>query len=97
MKWLYTMVVFAVLTGIVGCQSIGNGKLDIPEINIGYVGEDGTPYTLAYDKETGLVVEGKYTSPKTGLVYEITQEGGFVVTDPRTGLNIRLKEADGQD
>ena len=75
------------ITIIAGCGTLGNGKLDIPEVEVGWVSPTGTEYHFGYDKETGIAIEGAYTDPNTGIKFVI-KDSVLTATHP-TGVVVR--------
>lgn len=89
--------------GLTGCATLqswfdwdGNGRIDplaylaSADVTIGWEDANGVPFSIATD-ENGLHIEGQFTSPKTGLTYGLTEDGGFTITDPN-GFQIQIKQ-----
>lgn len=93
-KKIYEAILVSACAGILstmapGCRNLGNGKVDIPEFELGLTDASGQEYAIANDAD-GLHIQGKYYSPRTGLTYVVTEDGGFEVRDP-LGNTLRLK------
>lgn len=96
---VFTVAMLGVLVvGSVGCSMLdfnGDGRFDpvtylaSVDIDVAWSGDDGSPYQIAVD-ENGVRLAGKFTSPKTGLTYALTETGGFTITDPN-GIQVRIK------
>lgn len=86
------VVLLAVVFTLAGCGTFGNGRLDLPvDVSIEWQDNFGNGFTLVQ----GTVTEVHYASVKTGVLYEITDSGGFQITAPDgTKVRIQRKETD---
>lgn len=105
-QWEYSMkkriimigalaAVFAAIGFSTGCASwrdgestFGNGQIDLP-VNVTFEWHDnfGNGFTLV----DGTVTEITYKSVKTGVLYELTDTGGFCVTAPDGVTTVRIQ------
>lgn len=78
MKTVLMVLAMAVLAG---CGTLGNGKLDIPyDVSFSIVLPSGERLAVA-TTEDGIQISGRYVSPKTGIVYEVDENGTITATD----------------
>ena len=95
MKKLLAVLLIASLSGCASWFDFdGNGRFDPvayledADIAVSWVDAQGTPFMIAVN-EDGVQMAGVFVSPKTGRRYVLTEEGGFVITDP-SGVEVRI-------
>ena len=83
------------LSGCAWMDLDGNGRFDpiayanTMDVSIQLVDANGAPYQVQLD-ELGKRIVGQYIQVKTGLVVKQVETGGFIITDPDTGVSIRV-------
>lgn len=77
--------VFAAISFTPGCGTFGNGQLDLPvDVSIEWHDNFGNGFTL----EQGSLTAATYRSVKTGVLYELADDG-FLIRAP-DGTNVRI-------
>lgn len=95
MKKLLALLMIVPLLG--GCKYFdfdGNGRFDpiayleSADITLSWVDDNGQVYEMAVD-DLGKRLVGQFIQAKTGYLFELTNTGGIVITDPE-GRQIRV-------
>lgn len=87
MKYLTALLALSLLAGCAWMDLDGDGEVNPraylanSDITVSWVGEDGAVYNVAVD-EFGRQIVGQFIQAKTGYLFEVTDEGGLVITDP---------------
>ncbi|QBG47834.1 hypothetical protein EGM51_10680 [Verrucomicrobia bacterium S94] len=91
LKMLYivavSVLVFLAAFFITGCDTLGNGKIDLPvDVSVEWQDNFGNRFVMV----DGSITEATYRSLQTGIIYELTEEGGFLITAP-DGTKVRIR------